>query len=242
MKYKVKNRSGLGAFTLIELLVVIAIIAILASMLLPALAQAKESGKRISCVNNLRQLGLSLQMSADDNDGLHPIHAVDTHGGSWPTSLREYYTDLKVLTCPNDLNPLSKSNALSMDDRAPRSYIINGYNDYFDAQGIPISSIVGLRIPETAIREPGETVLFGEKNEDSIHFYMDFLETDTAGLEGNDFSELDHDKHMQAAGNRGGSNYAFSDGSTRYLKHWASITPINLWGVTDQWRNAPVAD
>ena len=36
--------------------------------------------------------------------------------------------------------------------------------------------------------------------------------------------------------------HAFSDGSTRYLKHWASITPINLWGVTDQWRHAPVAE
>jgi len=71
---------------------------------------------------------------------------------------------------------------------------------------------------------------------------MDFLEPDTTGLEGNDFSELDHDKHMKGPGGRGGSNYAFSDGSTRYLKHWASITPINLWGVTDQWRNAPVAE
>lgn len=78
-----------SGFTLIELLVVIAIIAVLAGLLLPALAKAKEQGKKAACMNDLRQIGVATTLYAqDNNDTFHNVNGSPPNGGKWTRNPR----------------------------------------------------------------------------------------------------------------------------------------------------------
>ena len=99
----IPGRPQTGAFTLIELLVVIAIIAILAAMLFPALHRANESGRRTHCTNNLRQIGIGIQLYRQDQSDRPPLYLVnpgsDTYG--FPGGKTEYLEKKDYLGSPN---------------------------------------------------------------------------------------------------------------------------------------------
>jgi prepilin-type N-terminal cleavage/methylation domain-containing protein/prepilin-type processing-associated H-X9-DG protein len=82
----VRDQKARDGFTLIELLVVVAIIAILASLLVPALAQGKAQGRRAYCINNFRQLHLAWHLYIDDNDGHLPYNDIAIGAGTYETS------------------------------------------------------------------------------------------------------------------------------------------------------------
>ena len=220
-----------GGFTLVEMLVVMAIIAILMAMLLPSISKAKAKANQTSCLNNMRQLNLAATMYASDHEEEYPARRSPTN--AWPHKLKPYFVNWKIIACPSDRVGIV---GLLADESDPkRSYLINGFNDYHKVNLSPAEYKTfqqhryphGMRV--AAITRPTDTILFGEKRTGSHHVHMD---TDQ-GNRGNDFEEIEHKRHGA------GSNFAFADGSIRFVKKYQELYPENLWAVVQEYRYPP---
>jgi prepilin-type processing-associated H-X9-DG protein len=173
-------------------------------------------------------------MYVDDNLGQTPPNRMTNR---WPNLMLAYYQDPRVLVCPAD-QPLPAPGRDPVTDPCPgdvpaRSYIMNGWDDYYMANGSGIPKEVSVN--EQVIHQPSETIVLGEKETASWDYYVDMVSLD-------DFYIVEQSRHRGGGRSvRGGaSNYQFADGSARQLKSGQGLSPKNLWAISEQYRNAGI--
>jgi len=191
-------------FTLIELLVVIAIIAILAAILFPVFARARENARRSSCQSNMKQIGLGILQYTQDYDETYPPRG--NGAGSFRQLTQPYIKSTQLFECPsNTQNKTVADGAIGNFPAVNRSY---GVNSRFmdDNSGRSLSEA----------QTPAGSILMGESRES----WTDYGSAWWTGTE----YEVGFAGHLSTA------NYLFADGHVKALRPTQTATPQNMWG------------
>jgi prepilin-type N-terminal cleavage/methylation domain-containing protein/prepilin-type processing-associated H-X9-DG protein len=210
-----------GGFTLIELLVVIAIIAILASILFPVFARARENARRSSCQSNMKQVGLGFMQYTQDYDEKFPAHIP--HAG-WSQQMQPYIKSTQLFKCPSDTDAPSSNAAL-------QGFTSYAYNLSLGYDG------TSRGLSQAALTQVVRTVLLIDevhsRDSSSSHWSIgcgdiDDTATCTAGL-----------AYFRAASNAqvhlGGQNALFADGHVKFAKSADATRSLTIYsaGTTD---------
>jgi len=209
-------------FTLIELLVVIAIIALLAAILFPVFARARENARRSSCQNNMKQIGVGIAQYTQDYDELLPIttqngwdaESRNDNGtvakATWRQTLQPYVKSAQLFQCPS--NP-QKNNVADLEvpgvyPRINRSYAVN--KNYIQANAI------------ANIQQPAAKLMVVEALYDGT-----FLSTNQCCWDAGIWTTRGWSGHL------GTMNCLFGDGHIKSMKPTATQQGINMWGFGD---------
>ena len=215
------------AFTLIELLVVIAIIAILAAILFPVFARARENARRASCQSNLKQIGLGIMQYTQDYDERYPDRFIGNEVNSWRRQIFPYVKSTQIFRCPSNTSTnnagfcvdsnQSDMAAAGLPTDAPRfpiSYAINGANNVWgwfsygpNLGGTPLS-LDNEGVALASLPDVSRTLMVGESD-------REWTETtrDEGGFRG----------HLNTV------NFLFADGHVKAMKPSATIQGTNMW-------------
>lgn len=223
-------------FTLIELLVVIAIIALLAAILFPVFARARENARKSSCANNLKQIGLGIAQYTQDYDETYPFRVNPASTVSWRTYIFPYVKSVQIFTCPSNKN---KNNNPGSDNglTATPTPAIPGLKVSY---GCNINIIGNTSKSIADIQYPAQLIAVTESFEGNAEIV---LARTNFGIPANNEGLF--------ASHLGTSNYAFADGHAKALRPPQTVdatspftdTTTNFWvnALPDAWFGATAA-
>ncbi len=205
-------------FTLIELLVVIAIIALLAAILFPVFARARENARKSSCANNLKQIGLGVLQYVQDYDETLPPPCIgspcDSGQGSWAQRIFPYVKSAQLYACPS--NPAGKVDREAAYPAMNAPAIKRGYGGsahFFGWDGNKSLAIANITKPADKIMIT-ETGNIGQ----AVHAHADWQA-------GTLFRDRGWAGHLQTV------NFTFGDGHVKALRPTATMNKYNMWGA-----------
>ena len=200
-------------FTLIELLVVIAIIALLAAILFPAFATAREKARSVSCASNLRQLGMGLIQYTQDYDSYLPNNDNSGGGGRWECTfemMQPYYKSSQILMCPS-ATETQKFNLMGDPARPFSTYSINnvywydGTDSTFEKPGVM----------EGAFADPSQTIFAGDSQ--IVNSGWAFQVTGYQYMATKPITQGSGGQGSFCYRHRDGANFVFFDGHVKWL-------------------------
>ena len=200
-------------FTLIELLVVIAIIAILAAILFPVFARAREKARQASCLSNLKQIGLGVMMYTQDYDETYPRWYSDMGAGNIPTDpLGSSWPAGGRYSWQNQIYPYMKNAQIWT---CPSNTANNLWNQYFMHQA-HLGEQWGISM--AAVTRPSEIIMTGDG-----YFNTHFCPLHNPSVE---WGSVGSDRH------NGGANCAFLDGHAKWVNGSTLNTDPVMWGCS----------
>lgn len=246
-------------FTLIELLVVIAIIAILAAILFPVFARAKESAKQSSCLNNMKQLGVAVMLYKTDFDDTFmktTYNSGQPRRGSWVFVLQPYVSNFQVFKCPSDPTPVKFD---TVDNNGNPATIFYSYINNYNVVAAHDFQVIN----ESVLRSPADVIIFAERRDKlatgtqmgthkgtsgfipgqpcnwwtlGVEYRHATIDDANRALRGRsdkpEIIRIQWDRH------NGGSNYMFCDGHAKWHRLERTLDPEEfLWG--DRFYPAP---
>lgn len=251
MSHPLSGKRPQQAFTLIELLVVIAIIAILAAILFPVFAKAREKARQSSCSNNLRQMGIAQMNYVNDYDDTmqQAYNGLTSVISPWPDLLYPYTRNTAIYNCPSSTTPWTYQSA-KLKQTMDLSYIPNyGYAPPGDVEPQSLSDVndPASLVAYAEMRDigdwPGWTGYWGVMPWPSAYqpvlrrlTYKEVMQAYEDARTGKAPTGVGDKMAPRVAPERhsGGANYIFADGHTKWMKFLKTVDPDNRQS-TDHW-------